>query len=117
MPSQPDAVPALASLPSARTRSGDRLPVSAPSAIVGLDFDLWLRYAVMAHLLQRMLAGVPPILRILEVNGHDRTLAHLLDPQLIQVTRYSVGGPGNPVFPLADEAFDAVVAVAGFNDL
>jgi GT2 family glycosyltransferase len=105
------------------SRSADRsLLLQWGADVASLPFDLFQRYSEVAKLLDRMLAGVATPVRILEVGGPDgNVLRRLFEPRLVQITR----GAGQPCgddpdflllpqdqpLPVADESFDAVVAL------
>lgn len=96
------------------------LPIWGPEVRV-LDFDFFLRYYATAQLLDRMLGGVPSPVRVLEVGCNiHHVLPRFLDPKQVHVTRcdvypftepdYLQVDPEQPL-PVADESFDAVVAL------
>jgi len=90
--------------------------------VLDLDWDLYLRYAMTARIIDRLLAGATLPVRVLEVgcNLHN-VLPRFLDPELVQITRcdvepYGEGPdffliPRQPPWPVGDEAYDAVVAL------
>jgi len=90
--------------------------------VSALAYDVFQRYSEVAKLLDRMLRGVQTPVRILEVGcGEWNILPRLLDPRLVHVTRCDwqpcANDPdffqipqGQPL-PVANESFDAVVAL------
>ncbi len=87
-----------------------------------LDWDFLLRYQEVAELLDRLLRGACRPVRVLEVgcNNHN-LLPRLLDPERASVSRCDVQPfaadpdffaiPPAPPWPIADETYDAVVAL------
>ncbi len=102
--------------------AGDRLLLPARPENQALDLDLFQRYSLTARLLARMLANVPPPMRILELGpNYLNPLLRFLNPELVQLTRCDTRAvfddpdfvridAGAPL-PFANEAFDAVVAL------
>ncbi|MBY0527778.1 MAG: glycosyltransferase [Gemmataceae bacterium] len=87
-----------------------------------LDLDLFLRYSVVARLLNRMIPVASAPARVLEVGCHGHNvLRRLLDPALVQVDRCDIERygddpdffviPTEPPWPIPGQAYDAVVAL------
>jgi hypothetical protein len=104
-------------------RNGEKsLLLPANSDVHSLDFDQLQRYSITARLLDRMLAGAPCPVRVLEVGANVLNLVpKFLDPARVQVTRCDVERfsddpefvviEKNKPLPFADESFDAVAAL------
>jgi GT2 family glycosyltransferase/predicted SAM-dependent methyltransferase len=98
------------------------LLLPAGAEVHSLDFDQLQRYSIAARLLDRLSAGAPRPIRILEVGANVLNLwPRFLDPARVQVTRCDVERySDDPDFvvidsdrplPFADESFDAVAAL------
>jgi glycosyltransferase involved in cell wall biosynthesis/SAM-dependent methyltransferase len=100
----------------------ESLLLPANSDIRSLDFDQLQRYSITARLLDRMLAGAPCPVRVLEVGANVlNLLPKFLDPTRVHVTRCDVERLSddpefvaiekNKPLPFADESFDAVATL------